>query len=95
MDAMVEVARQWVSCRHGEDIFKFIEQQAHQVNSHHGVCDRCGVAPDRALPHDTVVITPATHGAMHEIPQDRPQRVEAVYAQHHVVGVHGNDKRGR
>jgi hypothetical protein len=40
MDAVVEAARWWKTRRRDENIFKFGQQQAHQVNNHHGVRDR-------------------------------------------------------
>jgi hypothetical protein len=69
MDAMVEAAWWWQSCWRGEDIFKVVQQHAHEISGHHGVRVWYGVAPDRALPHDAVVVAPVAHAVVREVPR--------------------------
>jgi hypothetical protein len=69
---VVVAARRWKTRRHGEDVVEILEKHRHEISGHHGVRGyRCG-DPGCALPHDAMVVAPAAHVCVSEVPQYRP-----------------------
>jgi hypothetical protein len=52
----------------------------------HGVGCHCAMSC-HALPHDAVVVMPAVHTCVLEVPQDRLEHAQPLDVEHHIVSL--------